>query len=401
MKCKVNKLCGGCSYLHLAQKEQAKIKKEQVEELVEKYHLRVKVKDVLMAEQDTKYRNKVIIGFAKDNGKVYSGLYAAHSHKVIRTPNCLMHPDIVNEVIQKITELVDSMKILLYNENTGTGLLRHVVIRYAATTNEMMVTFVTAKKEFPNRKNLITVLRNEFPCITTILQNINPRNTSIVLQDETLLLYGKGMITDELCGIKISFDPSSFYQIHVGQCEKLYGIAKNLADLKGTENVLDTYCGVGSIGLTMANSCKQLTGVENNRQAVENAKFNAKQNGIKNARFIGMDSTKFMVEAKKQRANYDVIILDPPRAGTTQEFIEASTSLNPKKIVYISCDPRTMMRDLNLFRKCEYVTDEIQLVDMFPNTEHVEAVCVLRRKKANYSKTFKPQNRENYKPRRK
>ncbi|MBQ0066439.1 MAG: 23S rRNA (uracil(1939)-C(5))-methyltransferase RlmD, partial [Firmicutes bacterium] len=344
MKCKVSKLCGGCSYLHMAQKQQAQVKKQKVEELVEKYHLLVKVQDVIMAEQDTKYRNKIIVGFAKDNGKVYSGLYAAHSHKVVRTQNCLMHPDIVNEVINKITELVDSMKILLYNEKTGTGLLRHVVIRYAATTNEMMVTFVTARKEFPNRKNLINVLRTEFPNITTILQNINPRNTSIVLQDETLLLYGKGMITDELCGIKISFDPSSFYQIHVGQCEKLYNIARNLANLTGNENVLDTYCGVGSIGLTMANSCKQLTGVESNKQAVENAKFNAKQNGIKNARFIGMDSTKFMVEAKKQRANYDVIILDPPRAGTTPEFIDASTSLNPKRIVYISCDPRTMVR---------------------------------------------------------
>ena len=379
MKCKVSKKCGGCQYLNVSKEEQAKIKKKQVEELVKQYHLKVRVGDVMMAEQDTKYRNKVIVGFAKENGKVYSGLYAPHSHRVIHTENCLMHPDIVNQVINRITELVDSMKILLYNPKTGTGLLRHVVIRYAATTNEMMVTFVTSKKEFPNRKNLITILRKEFPCITTILQNINTRDTSIVLQNETLLLVGNGMITDEICGTKISFDPSSFYQIHVGQCEKLYNMAQKMCNLKGNERLLDTYCGVGSIGLTMARSCKELTGVEANKQAVENAKFNAKQNGIKNARFVPMDATKYMVEAKKHHTHYDVIILDPPRAGTTEQFIEASTSLNPNKIVYISCNPKTMMRDLNQFRKAGYVTNKIELVDMFPYTEHVECVVLLSR----------------------
>ena len=256
MKCKVEKICGGCSLLKLKPSMQADKKKKDVEELVEKAHLKVRVGDVHMAKNDTHYRNKVIVGFAKDKGKVYSGLYAPHSHRVVKTENCIMQPKLVNEIINKITELVGSMKLELYNERTGTGLLRHVLIRWGHKTDEVMVVFVTSQKIFPSRKNMVRVLTSEFPQIKTIVQNINPRKTSIVLQDEAIVLYGDGMIHDELCGLDIAFSHNSFYQIHSEQCEVLYGLAKKMLDLKETDTVLDTYCGVGTIGLTMTDSCK-------------------------------------------------------------------------------------------------------------------------------------------------
>lgn len=376
---------------------QAIKKKEYVEGLVEKSHLKVRVGDVLMAKQDTHYRNKVIIGFAKEKGKVYSGLYASHSHRVVKTENCMMHPQLINEIINKITELVSSMKIELYNERTGTGLLRHVLIRWGHKTDEVMVVFVTSQKMFPSRKNMVKVLTQEFPQIKTIVQNINPRKTSIVLQDESMVLYGNGLITDELCNLKISFGHNSFYQIHSQQCEVLYALGKKMLDLKPTDTLLDTYCGVGTIGLSMSDACKKVVGVEVNRDAIENAKLNAKQNKISNIDFVAMDSTKFMEQAQKFHNHFDGIILDPPRAGTTECFIEAACSLNPRKILYISCDPRTQVRDLLKFKKCGYYTNKLELVDLFPYTDHVESVCVLEKKNMNFKPTKKSQRQAQYK----
>ena len=274
------------------------------------------------------------------------------------------------------------MKLELYNERTGTGLLRHVLIRWGHKTDEVMVVFVTSQKMFPSRKNMVRVLTSKFSQIKTIVQNINPRKTSIVLQDEAIVLYGNGMIHDELCGLDIAFSHNSFYQIHSEQCEVLYGLAKKMLDLKETDTVLDTYCGVGTIGLTMTDSCKKVMGVEVNPDAIENAKYNAKQNKIKNIEFVAMDSTEFMRQARKYHNHYDAIILDPPRAGTTKDFIECATALNPRKILYISCDPRTQVRDLNQFRKQGYVTNKLELVDLFPYTDHIETVVLLSHKKA-------------------
>lgn len=397
MKCKVEKICGGCSLLKLKPNMQAIKKKEYVEGLVEKSHLKVRVGDVLMAKQDTHYRNKVIVGFAKEKGKVYSGLYASHSHRVVKTENCMMHPQLINEIINKITELVSSMKIELYNERTGTGLLRHVLIRWGHKTDEVMVVFVTSQKMFPSRKNMVKVLTQEFPQIKTIVQNINPRKTSIVLQDESMVLYGNGLITDELYNLKISFGHNSFYQIHSQQCEVLYALGKKMLDLKPTDTLLDTYCGVGAIGLSMSDACKKVVGVEVNRDAIENAKLNAKQNKISNIDFVAMDSTKFMEQAQKFHNHFDGIILDPPRAGTTERFIEAACSLNPRKILYISCDPRTQVRDLLKFKKCGYYTNKLELVDLFPYTDHVESVCVLEKKNMNFKPTKKSQRQAQYK----
>lgn len=381
MKCKVSKICGGCSYLNLSMEQQLNKKKEYVQSLIEQNHLKIKIDDIYQAQLDTHYRNKVIVGFAKDKGVIYSGLYAAHSHRVCHSENCLMHPDIVNEIINEITKMMQSMKIELYNERTGTGLLRHVLIRYAHKTDEIMVVFVTSQKMFPSRRNMVNALTSKFPQIKTIVQNINPRKTSIVLQDESIVLYGDGYITDELCGMKISFGYDSFYQIHSDQCEVLYNLAKTKLHLEPNETVLDTYCGTGTIGLTMASSCKKVTGVERNPEAVYFAKKNAKQNKVNNINFVQMDSTQYMKEAQKHHTKYDAIILDPPRQGTTKEFVESACALSPKKILYISCDPKTLMRDLQQFRRCGYLANKVNLVDMFPRTDHIESVVLLTKAK--------------------
>lgn len=378
MKCPVGKLCGGCEYLSIDYAKQGAIKQQEVQELVDQNKLHLKVMPPHMAKRPIGYRNKVIYGFAKDrNKKVYSGLYVPKSHRVINSKECKMQPRLVNEILDEITALVDSMKIQLYSPKTGTGLLRHVMIRYAKATDEVMVVFVTSERDFPSRKNLVNALRKKFPQIKTIVQNVNSRDTSIVMQDQTLLLYGDGKITDELCGLKITFDSSSFYQIHHDQCEELYTLAKEMLNLKPTDEVLDTYCGVGTIGLTLANSCKQVTGVEINKQAVESARFNAKQNNIKNIRFIGMDSTRFMQDAARNHKSYNAIILDPPRAGTSMEFIKSACSLKPDKILYISCDPKTQARDLRQFAQNGYRGKVMELVDMFPYTKHVESIVLL------------------------
>ena len=383
MNCPVAKLCGGCELLKVSYAKQGELKRENVQKLVDDAKLKITVQPVHMAESAIGYRNKVIYGFAKDKDKkVFSGLYAPNSHKVINTKNCRMQPDLVNEILEEITRLVESMKIQLYSPKTGTGLLRHVLIRYAKATDEVMVVFVTSTRDFPSRKNMVKALRDKFPQIKTILQNINPRDTSIVLQDQTIVLYGNGTVTDELAGLKITFTASSFYQINHDQCEELYTLAKQMLDLNGKDDVLDTYCGVGTIGLSLADACGQVTGVEINKEAVENARFNAKQNNITNARFVAMDSTRFMEQAARTHKTYDAIILDPPRAGTSREFIASACSLSPKKILYISCDPETQVRDLRQFARYGYTTKTMELVDMFPNTKHVETVVLLGRKKS-------------------
>ena len=361
-------------------------KKEMVQNLAEQYAVNVKVGDVIRAKQETHYRNKVIVAFGKSKGKVYAGQYAPHSHRVIKDSGRLLQPEIINQIIDRITELVQSMKIYLYNDQNGTGVLRHVMIRQAHATGEIMVVFVTGTSKFPSRHNLIQVLTSEFPQIKTIVQTINSRQTSVVIENKPLVLYGDGTITDILCGKKITISATAFYQIHSEQCEVLYGLAKKMVNCKPTDTLLDTYCGVGTIGLTLADSCKSVMGVEINSDAIHNARHNAKQNHVKNMKFVDMDSTEFLMEAKRYNHHFDVIVLDPPRAGTTKPFIEAATALNPRKICYISCDPKTLMRDLKGFKKCGYTTNKIELVDMFPKTEHIETVVLLSKGKVDSKK---------------
>lgn len=375
MNCRIFKQCGSCDYLHLAYEEQLKKKREYCVQLVKKAKLsQVKVADTIGAKDPYHYRNKVIVGFNQRNE---AGFYEENSHKIIPYTTCLLHDEESDAIIQKIASLLRKYKIQIYNEDRRKGFLRHVLIRRGIQTNQTMVVLVTASSVFPGSKNFVKELTSQFKSIKTIVMNVNTRKTSIVLGNDEKVLFGKGYIEDELCGLKFKISPKSFYQINRNQCEVLYNKALSLLDLKGSETVIDTYCGIGTIGMVASKKAKQVIGVELNKDAVKDAIYNAKMNNIKNIRFINEDATAFMVELAKEKVEIDAVIMDPPRSGTTPAFINAVKALKPKHVVYISCDPSTQVRDLALFKEAGYAFDTMIPVDMFPMTEHVETVCLL------------------------
>lgn len=378
MNCKIFKQCGSCDYLHLAYEEQLKKKREYCVQLVKKAKLsQVKVTDTIGAKDPYHYRNKVIVGFNQRNE---AGFYEENSHKIIPYTTCLLHDEESDAIIQKIASLLRKYKIQIYNEDRRKGFLRHVLIRRGIKTNQTMVVLVTTSSVFPGSKNFVKELTSQFKSIKTIVMNINTRKTSIVLGNDEKVLFGKGYIEDELCGLKFKISPKSFYQINRDQCEVLYNKALSLLDLKGSETVIDTYCGIGTIGMVASKKAKQVIGVELNKDAVKDAIYNAKMNNIKNIRFINEDATAFMVELAKEKVAIDAVIMDPPRSGTTPDFINAVKALKPKQVVYISCDPSTQVRDLVLFKEAGYAFDTMIPVDMFPMTEHVECITLLCRK---------------------
>lgn len=377
MNCKIFKQCGSCDYLHLAYEEQLKKKREYCVQLVKKAKLsQVKVADTIGAKDPYHYRNKVIVGFNQRNE---AGFYEENSHKIIPYTTCLLHDEESDAIIQKIASLLRKYKIQIYNEDRRKGFLRHVLIRRGIKTNQTMVVLVTTSSVFPGSKNFVKELTSQFKSIKTIVMNINTRKTSIVLGNDEKVLFGKGYIEDELCGLKFKISPKSFYQINRDQCEVLYHKALSLLNLKGDETVIDTYCGIGTIGMVASKKAKQVIGVELNKDAVKDAIYNAKMNNIKNIRFINEDATAFMVELAKEKIVIDAVIMDPPRSGTTPAFINAVKALLPKQVVYISCDPSTQVQDLALFKKAGYKFDTMIPVDMFPMTEHVECVVLMSR----------------------
>ena len=266
-----------------------------------------------------------------------------------------------------------------YNEDKGTGLLRHCLLRRGVMTGQVMVVLVTAQPVLPGAKNFVRALLDEAKkqglTITTIVQNVNPRKTSVVLGDAEKVLYGKGFILDTLCGKTYALSPRSFYQINHSQTEVLYGLAVDAAKLTGKEVVLDAYCGIGTIGLTASGKVKQVVGVEVNRDAVHDAIGNAKHNGVKNARFFAADATQWISEAAAAGERADVIFMDPPREGSTPQFIESVARMAPKRVVYVSCNPVTLARDLELLTRKGYQVESSTPVDLFPQTEHTEVVC--------------------------
>ena len=363
--------------MHLAYEEQLKKKREYCVQLVKKAKLsQVKVADTIGAKDPYHYRNKVIVGFNQRNE---AGFYEENSHKIIPYTTCLLHDEESDAIIQKIASLLRKYKIQIYNEDRRKGFLRHVLIRRGIKTNQTMVVLVTTSSVFPGSKNFVKELTSQFKSIKTIVMNINTRKTSIVLGNDEKVLFGKGYIEDELCGLKFKISPKSFYQINRDQCEVLYHKALSLLNLKGDETVIDTYCGIGTIGMVASKKAKQVIGVELNKDAVKDAIYNAKMNNIKNIRFINEDATAFMVELAKEKIVIDAVIMDPPRSGTTPAFINAVKALLPKQVVYISCDPSTQVQDLALFKKAGYKFDTMIPVDMFPMTEHVETVVLMSR----------------------
>jgi 23S rRNA (uracil1939-C5)-methyltransferase len=379
LNCPVSDKCGGCQLQHFSYEKQLQEKQEQVNALLEKF---CKLEDIIGMDNPYYYRNKVHAAFDTDKkGNVISGVYEAGSHRVVPIDSCLIEDQRADNIIVTIRGMLKSFKIRTYNEDKGIGLLRHVLIRTGHKSGEIMVVLVLASHIFPSKNNFVKALLKKHPEITTVVMNVNNKKTSMVLGEREQVLYGKGFIEDTLCGKVFRISPKSFYQINAVQTEVLYGKAIELAELKGTETIIDAYCGIGTIGIIASDNVKKVIGVELNRDAVKDAITNAKRNKANNIYFYNQDAGEFMNQMAAEKQSVDVVFLDPPRTGSTEQFMDSMISINPKKVVYISCNPATLERDLSYLVKSGYEVKKAIPVDMFPGTEHVETVSLLVRVK--------------------
>ena len=378
-KCPLYKKCGGCQLQNLSYAEQLGFKQRKTERLLGEFG---RVEPIIGMDEPYHYRNKVQAAFATArNGKIISGVYQSGTHSIVCVDSCLTEDRKADEIIVSVRNMLRSFKIQPYDERSGSGTLRHVLVKRGFKTNQIMVVLVTAGPIFPAKNNFVKALRKEHPDITTIVHNINPYQTSLVLGERENVLYGTGKIEDELCGLTFRISPRSFYQINPVQTEVLYNTAMEYADMSGREKVIDAYCGIGTIGLVASKRAGEVIGVELNRDAVHDAISNAKRNGIKNVRFFCDDAGEFMLGMAQDGEKADIVFMDPPRAGSDECFLSSLVTLAPKKIVYISCNPETQQRDLRFLTKRGYKVEKIQPVDMFPHTNHVETVVLLSHKK--------------------
>lgn len=376
--CPVSRKCGGCQLMNMTYEQQLRFKQATVVKLLSQFH---KVGNIIGMENPLHYRNKVQAAFGKTRGgEIISGVYGASTHNIVKTDKCLIEDEKADEIISTVKKLVKSFKLTVYDERNSTGFLRHVLVKHGFSTGEIMVVLVTGTPVFPHKNAFVKELLKYHPEITTVVQNVNNKFTSMVLGDKETVLYGKGHIEDVLCGCRFEISPKSFYQINPVQTEVLYTKALDFAELTGKERVLDAYCGIGTIGIIAAAKSGEVTGVELNPDAVHDAKVNAKINEIGNISFYCADAGDFMVQAKERGEKYDVLFMDPPRAGSDKKFLSCAVAASPKKIVYISCNPETQRRDLLFLVNNGYKVKKIQPVDMFPYTRHVETVCLLSRK---------------------
>ena len=377
-QCPVFKKCGGCQYLNLTYEEQLEKKKKELQRLLKGI---CPVHEVIGMENPWHYRNKVHAVFSHDRkGNPISGVYQENSHIVLPVESCLIEDEKADEIIGTIRGMLKSFKSRTYDEDTGYGLLRHVLVKRGFATGEIMVVLVTASPVFPSRNNFVKALRQKHPEITTVIQNINGRDTSMVLGDREQVLYGKGYIEDILCGCRFRISARSFYQVNPVQTEVLYAKAMEYAGLTGKETVIDAYCGIGTIGIVASRRAKQVTGVELNLDAVRDAVRNARANKADNIRFFQSDAGDFLQKMAANGEKADVVFMDPPRSGSTERFMAAAAAMGPGRIVYVSCGPDTLARDLKYLRKKGYRVEKGVGVDLFPWTGHVETVALLTKK---------------------
>jgi 23S rRNA (uracil1939-C5)-methyltransferase len=370
--------CGGCNILQKSYETELKGKQKMVEDLIKSF---CKVEPIIGMKNPKHYRNKVHVVFDHDRkGNPISGVYEEGTHRVIAIDKCLIHNQKADEIIASIRGMLKSFKIKTYDEDTGYGLLRHVMVRTGFTSGEIMVVLVLASPIMPSKNNFVKALRKQHPEITTVVLNVNDKDTSMVLGEKEQVIYGKGYIEDSLCGKVFRISSKSFYQVNPVQTEVLYGKAIEFAGLTGTETVVDAYCGIGTIGIIAADKAKKVIGVELNKDAVKDAVINAKRNNAGNIAFYQNDASDFMVQMAQQGEKVDVVFMDPPRAGSTEKFMDAVAVLQPSKVVYVSCNPVTLERDLKYFKKKGYQAQRAVPVDMFAWTSHVETVVLLERK---------------------
>ena len=390
-KCSVSKKCGSCQYQGVPYKEQLAAKQKKMKKLLGKF---ANVKPIIGMDDPFYYRNKVHAVFDRDKkGNIICGTYEAKTHKVVPIEECMIEDKISQEIIRTIRDMLKSFRIKTYDEDTGYGLLRHVLVRRGFSTDEIMVVLVIGSPIFPSKNNFVKALRKKYPQITTVVLNVNDKKTSMVLGERDIVIYGKGYIRDTLCGCTFRISPQSFYQVNPVQTEILYKTAIEYAGLGRKETVIDAYCGIGTIGLVAAKRAKNVIGVELNPDAVRDARINAKENKITNAHFYQGDAGEFMENMAENGEHADVVFMDPPRTGSDKKFMTSVIKLNPSRIVYISCGPETLARDLEYLTKHGYDVRKIQPVDMFSFTDHCENICLLTKK---FEKQTKNQNEYKY-----
>lgn len=382
--CEVFLKCGGCVYRHINYDEEARLKEQKVKDAIKRIGAidKIEIEPILKATNSCRYRNKVQVPVSeKSDGGVCAGFFAPHSHRVIECNDCLLQPEVFEKIIKIILNWMETYKIKAYNESINDGLIRHIYIRYAEKKDELMVCVVATKKTLPSENELVASLKLYIKNLKTIIINLNNEITNVIMGQENRVVFGDGFITDRLCDLDFRISPLSFYQVNRDQAEKLYAIAKDYANLNKNQIVLDLYCGTGTVGLSMADKAKKIIGVEIIPQAINDARVNAMINNIKNSEFICSDATKAVEILKSKGIKPDVVILDPPRKGCELKLIEAVSEMNPIKVIYISCDPATLARDLNIFNGFKYTPIKATSVDLFPRTKHVETVCLLKKSK--------------------
>ncbi|MDO5117671.1 MAG: 23S rRNA (uracil(1939)-C(5))-methyltransferase RlmD [Eggerthellaceae bacterium] len=404
--CPVAKRCGACQCIDVPYAEQLVTKDAFVRELFADLAPAKAIRPILGMDEPYYYRNKVVSPFAPaPNGRkvqtakrtkgaskaaskgarssqsgILTGMYALHSHQLIDTQGCLVENQAANQVVQAIRSIMLKHDMQPYNEDTGQGFIRHAVIRVGHASGEMLVTIVTNGEEFHSSKAFCRELVKRCPAITTIVQNVNTSATNVILGSRERVLYGPGFILDTLCGLSFRISSRSFYQVNALQTEVLYETAMELADVIDARAIIDAYCGTGTIGLVAAKrSGAQVIGVDSVESAIADARQNARHNGIENAQFVAADATQFMLKQAAEGEAVDLVFMDPPRAGSTPDFLDALATLAPARVVYISCNPQTQVRDLQILSEHGYAVKAVQSVDMFPHTKHVETVVLLSR----------------------
>ena len=380
-ECALGQRCGGCAFWHLSYEEELRLKAARVQQQLRRIGgLELQISPPIGAKEQTDYRNKAQFPIRQVKGRPVGGFYAAGSHGVVSGAPCAIQPKIFNEILDWTLAFMERRGIPAYEEKGYTGTVRHLYLRRGEVTEEILVCLVINGKKCAFKADFAKEIREKFPKIRTVAINYNDRNTNVVLGKETETVCGPGYIEDILLGKRYRIAPQSFYQVNRKQTEVLYTKAIELAGLTGGERVLDLYCGIGTIGLSLAEKCRELVGVEIVPQAIENARENAERNGITNAEFFCADAkeaaARFAAEGKK----FDVIIVDPPRKGCDTVTLEAIAQMAPRRLVYVSCNPATLARDLKILEEKGFKTQCATPVDLFPRTHHVETVCLLSRK---------------------
>lgn len=377
--CIYHKQCGGCTFRHISYAKELELKANIVKNAFERIgKLSPEFLPIIGCESRERYRNKAQYPVSEDkDGKLICGFYAKRSHRIVPIDDCLLQPEIFKKTVKIILDYAQEKKIRAYNEENCTGILRHIYLRKGHYSGEMMVCLVVRKSIERELRGLVKRITNELPCVKSIVMNINPKKTNVILGKKNITLWGSDTIKDTMCGNETTISPLSFYQVNTPQAEKLYGIAKEFAALTGNERLLDLYCGAGTIGLSMADKAAEVVGVEVIPEAIKNAKENANRNGIENASFICGDAGETAKKFADENMLPDIIVADPPRKGCDMQSIEAICSMSPKRIVMVSCNPATAARDCAVIAERRYVVEKVQPVDLFSGTGHVECVVLL------------------------